>query len=603
MLRTHTCNELTLDHINTEVSLCGWVDTIRNLGGMIFIDLRDKYGITQIKIDPDQCHHDIQAFVSELTLESVINVKGRVIKRPDGMHNKAMNTGAIEIQPTMLTMLSKAQELPFVINFDHTINEDTRLTYRYLDLRRWQMKQNLTFRHKIVVEIINFFDQQGFEYIETPHFVKNTPEGSKEYLVSTRSHPWKFFVLPQSPQQLKQLCMVAWCDKYFQIAKCFRDEALRGDRQPEFTQLDLEMSFVEQEDIIKLVEHHLITMTKKLFPHKKIVSEPFERMSRHDAMNIYGSDKPELRTKEIQLIDLTQRWKQSSFNLFQKADYIKAICVPKLYNRSEIDKHFVVLAQQKGAWGLARLSYDGTERKWSILKFFDQQALEELKNLATPTSDQFTLFFQADQRQTCVEVLGFLRNYCIKDCGLLKGKDDEMAFARVVDFPLYEFDPTSGEFWSAHHPFTKPKNENIPTLLAMGQKILSGWSLSQEDKTILASLKADSYDIICNGYELGWGSIRITDPKLQTAIFAILWLTQSQITERFGHLIKAFNYGVPPHGGLAYGLDRLVMLYQNMPNIREVIAFPKNWQGEDLLMQSPSTVDLETLKEFGITTL
>lgn len=599
MLRTHTCGQLTSEHLNSEITLCGWVDTMRKLGGMTFVDLRDRHGITQIKFDPSHCQAQLTTMAEGLKNESVIQVKGRVIRRPDGMHNKDMKTWDIEIQPTELHIFSKAWELPFSINHENPVSEDLRLEYRYLDLRRQTMQSNIQARHRITMEIMRYFDSQGFCYIETPTFVKNTPEGSREYVVPVRTHPGQFFVLPQSPQQLKQLSMVAGMDRYFQIARCYRDEDLRGDRQPEFTQLDLEMSFVQQEDIIDLIEKHFTQMTKQLFPHKTLKSEPFARMSWQEAMDQWWSDKPELRTESMRLIDVTEIMKNSDFGVFKGADCTKAIVVPKLYTRSEIDNKLTPMMVQKGSKGVAYLMLDQWELKGSIAKFFTGELGQHLISKLGLQEGQ-TAFFQAGRWQETSELLWFLRNHLIKELNLTAGKEDEMAFAWVVDFPLYEYDHETGDFAATHHPFTKPKDEDIPFVLEVGNKILAGGTLSDEDKAKLAMLKADSYDIVCNGYEVWGGSIRIITPELQTAIFAILWLNQQQITERFGHLIKAFWYGVPPHGGLAYGLDRLVMLYQNMPNIREVIPYPKNGRGEDLMLHAPSSLEDGLLKDLGI---
>ncbi|HMT01348.1 MAG TPA: aspartate--tRNA ligase [Candidatus Absconditabacterales bacterium] len=599
MLRTHNCGQLTINDLNTEVTLCGRVDTVRKLGGMTFIDLRDRYGITQIKIDPAQCHADLDQLAQSLKNEFVIKIQGRVIKRPEGMANNSMITGAIEVQPTTLTVLSTSKELPFPINQDQTqANEDLRLEYRYLDLRRSAMQQNLITRHKITKEIFSFFDAENFLYIETPTFIKNTPEGAREYVVPVRNKPGNFYVLPQSPQQLKQLSMVAGLDKYFQLARCYRDEDLRGDRQPEFTQLDLEMSFVEQEDIVSLLERHFLHLSKILFPAKKLTFSPFQRMTWDESMEKYGIDKPELRTQALQLIELTDRAHKSDFAVFKNANCIKAIVADKIFTRSEIDNKITPPLLQKGSKGVAYLIFDGDEIKGPVSKFFSPELLKELQE-KTGFGPGKTIFFQAGNRQETCSMLGFLRTMLIKELNLLEGKEDELAFAFVVDFPLYELDE-NGNLDAAHQPFTKPKDKDLEFVKSMGEKLLSGESLSETDKQAMIQLRADCYDLVLNGYELGSGSIRITDPELQKSIFAILGLSDAQIQERFGHILTAFSYGVPPHGGFAYGLDRVVMIYQNQPNIREIIAYPKNGKGEDLMLHAPSTIDEKILKDLGI---
>ena len=598
MLRSHTCWSLTAKNIGETVKLSGWVNKSRNLGGMLFIDLRDRYGITQITLDPAKVDFEIP----EIKSEYVVQVEGKVIARPENMINKDMITWEIEVEPTKISVFSTCKELPFSVDHENPVGEDLRLEYRYLDLRRKTMKDNAVMRHKIVMETMNFFDQKEFLHLETPTFVKNTPEGSREYVVPARFEPGKFFVLPQSPQQFKQMLMVAGFDKYFQIARCYRDEDPRGDRQPEFTQIDFELSFVEQQDILALIEEYFMHLSAKFYPNKKIKSEPFSILSWKEAMDLYGIDKPELRVDNFTFHEVTERAKKSDFTVFQQAPCVKALVLPKEMGRSEVEKKYESLAKSFGSKGMPWLCLTKEEGlKGSIAKFIDEKALEELKQL-TGATEGTTIIFQADTWLKACEYLGKLRIEAIKQLDLLKGKEDELAFCFVVDMPLFE-EGDDGELGATHHPFTKPTDADIAFVKKLGNKLANGEKMTDEEREQLLEVKSDSYDIVLNGYELGGGSIRIHDAELQHAIFALLGLSEEQIQERFGHLLKCFAYGVPPHGWCAFGLDRIVMLYQNMENIREVILFPKNQKYRDLMLNAPSDIGEGLIHELGLEVL
>lgn len=590
MYRTHTCWELTAEQAWKQVTLCWRVNKVRNLWGMTFIDLRDRYGITQVTVDPAKT----KISLPEIKSEYVLQITGAVIARPKEMINKEMNTWDAEIYPSEIKVLSVCKELPFSVDHENPVGEDIRLEYRYLDLRRQGLKNTILMRHKLYIETMKFFDAKDFLHLETPTFIKNTPEWSREFVVPARFEPGKFFVLPQSPQQHKQMLMVAGFDKYFQLARCYRDEDPRGDRQPEFTQVDFEMSFVEQEDILKIIHDYFVHITKTLYPNKTIKADPFPVLTRDEAMNSYGSDKPELRTTELKIQDATQRAKTTDFKVFQEASNTKLICVPKLFSRSEVDAYDDYL-KQYGSKGLAWLSITKEWVKWSIAKFVSEEALSKLPKM----DGEYTLFFQSGIWEDVVAHLWMLRNKLIADLKLIEGKENELSFAFVVDFPLFELGD-DGKLCAVHHPFTKPKDEDIPFVKELGQKAASWKVLSDDEMQKLLSIKADCYDIIINGNEAGGWSIRIYDTQLQSAIFSLLGLNEKQIQERFGHLLKCFEYGVPPHGGCAFGFDRIVMIYQNVENIREVIIFPKNQKYRDLMLNAPSEIDEELLTELGL---
>ncbi len=598
MLRTHTCGELNAQLADQEITICGRVNKTRKLGGMTFVDLRDRYGITQVVIDPSKTNDSITSNIDTIKNEFVLKITGTVIARPANMINKDMQTWDIEIFPTEIEVLSTSEELPFSIDHENAVGEEIRLEHRYLDLRRKTQQENLRMRHNIFMETMKFFEEKEFLYVETPNFIKNTPEGSREYVVPSRHEAGKFYVLPQSPQQLKQMLMVAWTDKYFQLARCFRDEDPRGDRQPEFTQVDFEMSFVEQEDIIKIIYDYFMHISSKLYPNKTIQNEAFMRMTWKDAMNIYGSDKPEIRTTEFSFIELTERAHTTEFGVFKNAECIKCIVAPEAYSRSIIEKELEpIIKENWGKW-LAYLIFTEGEVRWWIVKFFTPEQIEELKKQTWVQEGQ-TLLFQATSWLECVELLWALRITLIKKHNLLENKENDLGFLFITDFPMFELNE-QGTLTSMHHPFTKPTDVNVPYIKELGQKIREGYELTKEDYTKLLTVNSDGYDIVLNGYELGGWSIRIHDPKLQDATFALLWLSAKQVQDRFGHLLKSFSYGVPPHWGCAFGFDRIVMVYQNMPNLREVIPFPKNQKMQDLMLKAPSPIDKATLDELHL---
>lgn len=561
---------------------------------MTFIDLRDRYGITQVVVDPAKT----KVSLPEIKSEYVVQIIGEVIARPQDMINKEMTTGEIEVYPTEVNVLSVCKELPFSIDHENPVGEDIRLEYRYLDLRRQGLKNAIINRHKLYMETMKFFDEKGFLHLETPTFIKNTPEWSREFVVPARFEPGRFFVLPQSPQQHKQMLMVSGFDKYFQLARCYRDEDPRGDRQPEFTQVDFELSFVEQQDILDIIHDYFVHITTTLYPNKTILAEPFPVLTRYDAMNWYWSDKPELRTEEMKFVELTDRAKNSDFVVFKNAETIKWIVIHKEMGRSEIEKNYEAYIKGYGSKWLSYLSFGADGVKWSIAKFFDEAKIAKLKELAN-IKEWDTIFFQADTRHNVVTWLGMLRNKLIADLKLLEGKENELSFAFVVDFPLFELGD-DGKLGAVHHPFTKPKDEDIPFVKELGKKLAKWWIMTTEEMKQLLEIKADCYDIIINGNEAGGWSIRIHDTELQSSIFSLLGLNETQIQNRFGHLLKCFEYGVPPHGGCAFGFDRIVMIYQNVENIREVIIFPKNQKYRDLMLNAPSEIDQELLDELGL---
>ena len=490
-------------------------------------------------------------------------------------------------------------ELPFSVDHENAVGEDMRLEYRYLDLRRKTMKDNTIMRHKLYMETMKFFDEKGFLHLETPTFIKNTPEGSREFVVPARFEPGKFFVLPQSPQQHKQMLMVAGFDKYYQMARCYRDEDPRGDRQPEFTQVDFELSFVEQQDILELMEEYCRLLAKKYYPNRPIKADPFPVLTWKEAMDTYGIDKPELRVENVKLLELTDWAKKSEFSLFQNSACIKGMIVPKEMGRSELEKKYESFIKNKGSKALPWLCFTKSEGiKGSIAKFFSESALEELKTL-TGIQEGETIFFQADTWLNACNYMGMLRNEVIKELELTKGKEEELAFCFVVDMPLFE-EGDDGELGATHHPFTTPTKTDIPFVKELGKKLSEGGTMTEEERARLLEVKSDSYDMVLNGYELGGGSIRIHDSELQHAIFALLGLSEEQIQIRFGHLLKCFQYGVPPHGGCAFGFDRIVMLLQKMENIREVIIFPKNQKYRDLMLNAPSEIDDDLLRSLAL---
>jgi len=587
--RTHTCGELRLINVGQEVKLIGWVKSVRTHGGVVFIDLRDRYGVTQIVTN--------DSFFREITKESVISVIGTVKERTS--KNPNLPTGDIEVHAKKISILSKAHKIPLDLSEETTSSDDVRLKYRYLDLRRNIMQKNIILRHKIVKYIRDFLNDKAFLEIETPILSKSTPEGARDYLVPSRKFPGKFYALPQSPQQYKQLLMIAGLDRYFQIARCFRDEDLRADRQPEFTQLDLEMSFVNQDNVLSLFEELMIYVFAKLGIKLKT---PFLRLSCKEALERFGTDKPDLRFG-LQITDVTDVFKKSSFRVF--VDEINSGGVVKCINfkfarlSNKQIKKLEELVKKKGAKGLAYLKYDN-EVSGSLSKFWNEISDDLEEKIPVDRGD--VLFFVADKWKTACESLGQLRLALfelVKETPELKKAyekhkfiEEGFKFLWVVDFPLFSWSEEEQRFVSEHHPFTMPSQDFVD--------ILKDSAKRKEWTNKLDKVMSQSYDLVLNGFELASGSIRIHDSELQKAIFSILGLSDEDISAKFGHMIEAFKYGCPPHGGIALGLDRLVAIVAQADSIREVIAFPKNKNAFGPLESTPSKVSEQQLKELHL---
>ena len=577
--RTHMCGLLRSENVGEEVALNGWVAKQRSLGSIIFADLRDKTGIMQIVFD-DTIPAEVFELASSLRSEYCIGVKGIVRERSS--KNPELPTGEVELLVKDLRIYSKSETPPIYIKDDDNVDENLRLKYRYLDLRKLKMQQNLMFRHKVVKLARDYFDENGFTEIETPILVKSTPEGARDYLVPSRVNPGHFFALPQSPQLFKQLLMVSGCDRYIQIAKCFRDEDLRADRQPEFTQIDMEMSFVDVDDVIAIQEGFLQRVFKDIMGVD--IELPLMRLPYDEAMERFGSDKPDLRFG-FELKKLNDVVAGTEFKVFADAlafgRDVRGICIdggsPK-FSRKDIDK-LTDQAKHYGAKGLVWIRVEENEYKSSVNKFFTQDKLGEIAAVFDAKVGDLILI-AADKPKVVFDTLGFLRRHIAGLMGLLDDKDFKLLW--VVDFPMFEADD-EGNLKAMHHPFTHPKNEDIPMLDTEPEKV-----------------KADAYDIVLNGVELGGGSIRIHESDLQSKMFKILGLTDEECEEKFGFLLEAFKYGVPPHGGLAYGLDRLIMLLAGESSIREVMAFPKNQNAQCLVCEAPGLVDEEQLDELAI---
>ena len=579
MYRSHTCGELRISDVNKQVTLAGWVQRSRKMGGMTFIDLRDRYGITQLVFN-EEVNAELCERANRLGREFVIQVKGTVNERFS--KNQHIPTGDIEIIVSELDVLNSSLTPPFTIEENTDGGDDIRMKYRYLDLRRANVRSNLELRHKMTIEVRKYLDSQGFIEVETPILVGSTPEGARDFVVPSRMNPGQFYALPQSPQTLKQLLMVSGFDRYFQIAKCFRDEDLRADRQPEFTQIDCEMSFVEQDDVINLFEG----MAKYLFKEIRGVemNEPFMRMPWADAMKYYGSDKPDLRfgMKFVELMDIM---KGHGFPVFDNAAYIGGICAEGAahYTRKQLDALTeFVKRPQIGAKGMvyARVEADGNVKS-SVDKFYAQEVLQEMKAAFNAKPGDLILILSGDDAMKTRKQLNELR----LEMGNQLGLRDKNKFVClwVVDFPMFEWSDEEGRLMAMHHPFTHPKDEDIPLL-----------------DTDPAAVRADAYDMGCNGIEVGGGSIRIHDAQLQAKMFEILGFTPEKAQEQFGFLMNAFKYGAPPHGGLAYGLDRWVSIFAGLDSIRDCIAFPKNNSGRDVMLDAPSAIDQKQLDELNL---
>ena len=577
MYRTHTCGELRIDNVGQTVTLAGWVQRTRKMGGMTFVDVRDRYGITQIVFE-EAANADLCEQANKLGREYVIQVTGTVGERSN--KNKNLPTGDIEITASVLKVLNAALTPPFTIEDQSDGGDDLRMKYRYLDLRRTPVRKNLELRHKMTMEVRRYLDSLGFMEIETPMLIGSTPEGARDFVVPSRMNPGQFYALPQSPQTLKQLLMVSGMDRYFQIVKCFRDEDLRADRQPEFTQIDCEMSFVQQEDILQTFEG----MAKHLFRELRgiDIKEAFPRMTWADAMKYYGSDKPDTRfeMKFVELMDVFQG--KADFAVFNDAKYIGGICATgqAVYTRKQIDQLTdFVKRPQIGAKGLiyARVQDDGSVKS-SVDKFYGEDVLNELKAKMNAQPGDLILILCGDDAMKTRKQLCELR----LEMGARMGLRDKNKFSLlwVIDFPMFEWSEEEGRLMATHHPFTHPKDEDIPLL-----------------DTDPAAVRADAYDMVCNGVEVGGGSIRIHDPELQDKMFRILGFTEERAQEQFGFLMNAFKYGAPPHGGLAYGLDRWVSLFAGLDSIRDCIAFPKNNSGRDVMLDAPARLEQAQLDE------
>lgn len=578
MYRSHNCGELTAANINQEVTLAGWVQKTRNKGFLIWADLRDRYGITQLIFDEERTQKDVFERAATLGREFVIQVKGTVIERES--KNTAMPTGDIEILVNELTILNAAIIPPFTIEDETDGGEDIRMKYRYLDIRRNPVKNSLLFRHKVAMEVRNFLSGKGFVEVETPVLIKSTPEGARDFIVPSRMNEGQFYALPQSPQTFKQLLMVGGMDKYFQIVKCFRDEDLRADRQPEFTQIDCEMAFVEQEDIIQVFEELTRHLLKEL---KGLEVGAFPRMTYDEAMKKYGNDKPDIRFG-MEFGELNEAAQHKDFAVFNSAELVVGIAVPGAasYTRKEIDNLIEwVKRPQVGASGMVYAKYEADGSiKSSVDKFYDQEDLKKWADITGAKPGDLILVLSGDAYKTRTR-LSALRMELATRLGLRK--PDEFAPLWVVDFPLLEWDEESGRFHAMHHPFTSPKPNDIPLL-----------------ETDPAAVRANAYDLVLNGNEIGGGSIRIHDKATQALMFKYLGFTEEQAKAQFGFLMDAFQYGAPPHGGLAFGFDRLVAILGGQETIRDFIAFPKNNSGRDVMIDAPSVIDNSQLDELHI---
>ena len=580
MYRSHNCGELRINDLNKEVKLSGWVQKVRDKGFIMWVDLRDRYGVTQLIFDQERTPSNVIDLAKTLGREFVINITGSVIER--NSKNDLMSTGDIEVLVSELKILNSSITPPFTIEDESDGGEELRMKYRYLDIRREPVKNNLILRHKITQQVRTYLSDNSFIEVETPYLIKSTPEGARDFVVPSRMNPGEFYALPQSPQTFKQLLMVAGMDKYFQIVKCFRDEDLRADRQPEFTQIDCEMAFVSQEDILNTFED----LVKHLFQKVKNINlDKFPVMTYDDAVQKYGTDKPDLRY-DMKFVELNDVAKNRDFNVFNNSELVVGFLIEggNSFTRKDIDKYTDwVKRPQIGAGGLAylRIQEDGTYKS-SVDKFYDQSDLENWANKAGAKQGDILFILSGDKDKVRTQ-LGALRVHVADNLGLKNPEEFKPLW--VVDFPLLEWDEETGAFHAMHHPFTSPKPEQI--------------DLIDSDP---AAVRADAYDLVLNGNEIGGGSIRIHDKKIQQRMFDCLGFTKEEAEKQFGFLMNAFEYGAPPHGGIAFGLDRLVAIMGGNEIIRDFIAFPKNNSGRDVMIDSPSTVSDEQLKEINLKT-
>ena len=592
MLKSHSCGELNKKHVGNKVTLAGWVDRRRDHGGLIFIDLRDREGVVQVVFNPETAKECCE-IASEMRNEYVVRVSGEVARRPPGTENPKLATGEIEVIAQNTDILNPSKTPPFYINEEVEVEESLRFKYRYLDLRRPRMKENLLLRHRVVKFIRDFLSDRGFIEVETPILIKSTPEGARDYLVPSRLHPGKFYALPQSPQQIKQLLMVAGVEKYFQIAKCFRDEDTRADRQPEFTQLDIEMSFIEEEDILNLIEELFTTMVETVKPEMRVV-KPFPRLAYAEAMERYGTDKPDLRFG-LEIRDLSDIVAQSDFSVFRSAvaegGKVKGIRAPggATYTRRQLDE-LNKLVRDMGAEGLVTISL-GTSAGC-----LNDLTMEMVKSVAAKflTLDQIKQMaerLEADMGDLLLIIAGRPKvvNTALGELRLEMGRrlkladPSALAFAFIIGFPLLKRNEETGQWEPMHHPFTSPREEDMSLLDSAPEEV-----------------RGKHYDLVCNGCEIAGGSLRIYTSHLQRKLFKLLGYRDEEIEERFGHLLEAFDYGAPPHGGIASGIDRMVMLLAGEETIREVMAFPKNQSAADLTFNAPSSVTEEQLTQLHL---
>ncbi|WP_448587724.1 aspartate--tRNA ligase [Thermocrinis sp.] len=593
MKRTKYCGLISQEDLEREVILCGWVHRVRNHGGVVFIDLRDREGIVQVVVEE---RHSPEAYevADGLGAEYVICVRGKVRKRPPGTENPKLKTGEFEVLAEKIEVLNTSELLPFSIEEETPVSEELKLRYRYLDLRRESMKRSLLFRHRAYQIIRRFFTEKGFVEVETPFLTKSTPEGARDFIVPSRLHPGKFYALPQSPQLFKQILMVAGLDRYFQIAKCLRDEDLRADRQPEFTQIDFEMSFVDEEDVMSITEELIKTLFEELLGLE--IKTPFDRLSYFECLERFGSDKPDRRFG-LELVEVGDLLKDTDFKVFREVLESGGVVKAINFNAGELSRgqidELTRLAQSWGAKGLAWIRVEDGKLTSPIVKFLKE---EEIKGILERTKAEpgDTILFSAGSKELVYKVLGNLRLHLAKGFNLVENGFD---FLWVVDFPLLEWDEEEGRFVSLHHPFTSPKEEDIPVLL----KALEVQDL-KEKKRLVHSVKARAYDLVINGYEVGGGSIRIHRKDLQETIFKLLDISPVEAEEKFGFLLKALGYGAPPHGGLAIGLDRLLAIMLGLDSIRDVIAFPKTQKGTCPLTGAPDYVSPKQLKDVHIRT-